>query len=78
MDIVFYDDRISDSPELILPHPRMHQRRFVLHPICDIDGSLVHPVFGKSVSVLLEELGNAGQVIVPMETGKKMPHECQI
>ncbi len=66
MDIVFYDDVIMDSPELILPHPRMHQRRFVLQPICDIDAASVHPLFRKTVSALLAELEKIGQEIVPM------------
>ncbi|MEZ4524564.1 MAG: 2-amino-4-hydroxy-6-hydroxymethyldihydropteridine diphosphokinase [Desulfobacterales bacterium] len=66
MDIVFYDDVIMDSPNLILPHPRMHKRHFVLQPICDIDASLVHPRLRKTVSALLNELEKTGQEIVPM------------
>ena len=66
MDIVFYDDVIMDSPQLTLPHPRMHKRHFVLQPICDIDALLVHPLLGKTVSALLNELEKSGQEIVPM------------
>ncbi|MGE0083295.1 MAG: 2-amino-4-hydroxy-6-hydroxymethyldihydropteridine diphosphokinase [Desulfococcaceae bacterium] len=68
MDIVFYDDVILDSPDLILPHPRMHKRHFVLQPICDINPLLVHPLLRNTVSELLEELEKTGQEIVPMET----------
>lgn len=71
MDIVFYDDVILDSPDLILPHPRMHKRHFVLQPICDIDASLVHPLLRKTVSDLLTGLEKTGQEIVPMDTEKE-------
>jgi 2-amino-4-hydroxy-6-hydroxymethyldihydropteridine diphosphokinase len=40
LDIILYDNRIIESERLIVPHPRMHKRRFVLKPICDIDPRL--------------------------------------
>ena len=65
MDIIFYDDRILRSDQLTIPHPRMHKRRFVLKPICDIDPQIIHPLIGKSVKQLLDELDDHLQHIEP-------------
>lgn len=53
IDILFYDDIILDSPPLVLPHPRLHQRAFVLVPLNDIASDFVHPVLEKPISDLL-------------------------
>jgi 2-amino-4-hydroxy-6-hydroxymethyldihydropteridine diphosphokinase len=47
---------LADAPNLTLPHPRMHLRRFVLEPLCEIAPELVHPVLKKSYRQLLAEL----------------------
>jgi len=63
LDIIFYDDIQMDHPELVIPHPRMHKRRFVLKPVCDIDPHIIHPVFNRTVNSLLKDLEEEGQRI---------------
>jgi 2-amino-4-hydroxy-6-hydroxymethyldihydropteridine diphosphokinase len=60
IDILFYDDVILDSPALKLPHPRLHERAFVLAPLNDIAPELVHPMLNKSVSGLLASVDQSG------------------
>jgi 2-amino-4-hydroxy-6-hydroxymethyldihydropteridine diphosphokinase len=54
IDILLYDERISDSDGLTIPHPRMHERRFVLIPLVQIAPKLMHPLLKKSTGELLE------------------------
>ncbi|MCK6501038.1 MAG: 2-amino-4-hydroxy-6-hydroxymethyldihydropteridine diphosphokinase, partial [Nitrospira sp.] len=46
LDLLLYDDAVLDEPDLILPHPRLHQRRFVLTPLAELDPDRRHPVIG--------------------------------
>jgi len=55
LDIIFYDDLIIWDEKVILPHPRMEERLFVLKPMCDIAPYLIHPVLKKRVVDLYEE-----------------------
>ncbi len=55
IDIIFYNDLIIDEEDLIIPHPRMEKRRFVLVPFNEIAPGKLHPVHKKSVSELLAE-----------------------
>ncbi len=63
LDIIFYDDLVLQTRTLDIPHPRMHKRRFVLRPICDIDPSAMHPTLESPVSDLLEAINDPYQDI---------------
>jgi len=56
LDVIFYNDIVLDSELIKLPHPSMHQRDFVLQPLCDISPSDTHPVLMKSFSQILSDL----------------------
>ena len=62
LDLLFYADETSDTSGLQLPHPRLHQRRFVLVPLADLDPGLVHPTFNKTVAELLEIVPDRSRV----------------
>lgn len=67
LDIIFYDQLILKHTDLELPHPRMHKRRFVLQPICDIDPQFVHPTLGCRVQDLLQNLERDQQEVVRID-----------
>jgi 2-amino-4-hydroxy-6-hydroxymethyldihydropteridine diphosphokinase len=62
IDILLFDDTIVDSKELTIPHPAMHQRRFVLELLAEIAPELLHPVLKKTIGELLDSLP-PGQVV---------------
>ena len=63
LDILFYDDRVIRTAGLEVPHPRMHKRRFVLQPICDIEPHILHPILKTTVEHLLEQLDDDAQSV---------------
>jgi 2-amino-4-hydroxy-6-hydroxymethyldihydropteridine diphosphokinase len=67
LDIIFYDDLVFNHENLVIPHPRMHKRRFVLQSVCDIDRQIVHPGLGQNVGQLLDQIDddNQGVCIYP-------------
>jgi 2-amino-4-hydroxy-6-hydroxymethyldihydropteridine diphosphokinase len=55
IDIMFYNNEVIDEPHLTIPHPQMQNRRFALVPLNELAPNFVHPVFNKTIEVLLLE-----------------------
>jgi 2-amino-4-hydroxy-6-hydroxymethyldihydropteridine diphosphokinase len=53
LDLLLWGDEMIMETELIVPHPRLHMRKFVLIPLCDLIPDVVHPAFNRSFSALL-------------------------
>jgi len=62
LDILLYGEEIMDSKSLVIPHPKLHERRFVLVPLCEIAPDLVHPVLKKNIKTLLKECKDKGKI----------------
>ncbi|MBL7211757.1 MAG: 2-amino-4-hydroxy-6-hydroxymethyldihydropteridine diphosphokinase [Desulfobacteraceae bacterium] len=67
LDILLFGRDIVNEEDLAIPHPLMHQRRFVLVPMVQLAPDLVHPVLGKTMSQLLETFSAKGQSVIKME-----------
>ena len=61
LDLLFFDDQIINTPELSVPHPFLHERRFVLEPLNEMAPGFRHPSLGKSVADLLHDLKDGDQ-----------------
>ena len=62
IDLLLYGERVLDEPDLIVPHPRLHRRRFVLAPLCELAPRQVHPLLGQPLQRLLDQLDDPARV----------------
>ena len=63
IDILFFGNRIFENKVLTIPHPKIQDRRFVLVPLSEIAGELVHPVLNKSIQELLKDCKDNSKVL---------------
>ncbi len=70
LDLLLYGDRIINEENLIVPHPRLAERRFVLQPLCEIAPDLLHPPTGKTVRELLASLASDETVVKLVPEGR--------
>lgn len=63
LDLLCYGSLVRDEPALTLPHPRMHERRFVLVPLCDVGPEYVHPRLGRTFGALLATCPDSSRVV---------------
>ena len=72
LDLLFYGSLTLDEPGLRIPHPRLHERVFVLAPLCDVAPGLVHPRLGKTVEELARSVRDPGAVVAfPLDLGAR-------
>jgi len=64
IDILLYENETISEPGLTIPHPRLHKRRFVLVPMCEINPDGIHPVLKKSFTSLLKECQDKSKVVL--------------
>jgi 2-amino-4-hydroxy-6-hydroxymethyldihydropteridine diphosphokinase len=64
LDLLLYGQEIMDEKDLVVPHPSMHKRRFVLEPLCEIASYAIHPLFGISIRGLKDRLEDQKKVSV--------------
>jgi len=55
IDILLYGNRVINKPDLIIPHPLIRERKFVLVPLCELAAEIIHPVLKKTFATLLKE-----------------------
>jgi 2-amino-4-hydroxy-6-hydroxymethyldihydropteridine diphosphokinase len=69
LDLLFYSQSIINEKDLIVPHPELHKRRFVLEPLNEIASYLIHPAFGISIRVLKDRLDDKKIVKILKKNG---------
>lgn len=56
LDLLLYDERVIQEPDLVIPHPRMHERAFVLEPLAQLAPDVIHPVLQRPIAALREQV----------------------
>ncbi|MFH1148290.1 MAG: 2-amino-4-hydroxy-6-hydroxymethyldihydropteridine diphosphokinase [Pseudomonadota bacterium] len=67
LDLLLYGDDVCEADDLIVPHPKLTERRFVLIPLCELNPELVHPTLKRPISDLLAETSEKGQRVLRIE-----------
>jgi 2-amino-4-hydroxy-6-hydroxymethyldihydropteridine diphosphokinase len=70
MDILLFGDAVVDAPSLSIPHPAMHQRRFVLEPLAEIAPQMCHPVLQRTIRELRDVLPTGEQAVRVLENSR--------
>ncbi|MCA9771028.1 MAG: 2-amino-4-hydroxy-6-hydroxymethyldihydropteridine diphosphokinase [Myxococcales bacterium] len=78
LDLLLYGDRVIESERLTVPHPRMHERRFVLSPLADLAPNARNPVHGRTIRELLDELPDRGEVVRWRAPMLRAPDGCNL
>lgn len=69
IDILFFNNEVITEPGLVVPHPRLQLRRFVLVPMHELNSGFLHPVLGKTIVQLLDECADNAEVKVYSDSG---------
>jgi 2-amino-4-hydroxy-6-hydroxymethyldihydropteridine diphosphokinase len=67
IDILFFDKMIINTPPLVVPHPRLHERAFVLVPFAEIEPDFIHPILQRPINKILEDVDRSE---IKLFTGK--------
>ncbi len=73
LDLLLVGSLVMQRPGLLLPHPRLHQRRFVLVPLCELAPDLRHPLLGSTMRELLDRLDDTSVVRLLVRAGDPAP-----
>ncbi len=73
LDLLLVGSQVVERPDFILPHPRLHQRRFALVPLCELDPDLRHPRLGMTMRELLGRLDDPSAIRLLVRAGDPAP-----
>lgn len=62
LDLLLFGGEVVDEPDLQVPHARMHERAFVLRPLADIAGEIIHPTLGRTINAMMNDLRDGAAV----------------